>query len=74
MVARNTGRDGMVVKAMSSASSSYHPWLWQGIIRDQTVEEEKILCRADRLQRGQRYKSHMGVLSDPDSRVQSNLD
>ena len=27
MVARNTGRDGVVVKAMSSASSSYHPWL-----------------------------------------------
>lgn len=27
MVARNTGRDGMVVKAMNSASSSYHPWL-----------------------------------------------
>lgn len=27
MVAWNTGRDGMVVKAMNSASSSYHPWL-----------------------------------------------
>ena len=27
MGARNTGRDGVVVKATSSASSSYHPWL-----------------------------------------------